>query len=80
MAPTHELLKRIQNPSLKFNKLIGLIEGMIALKHEVRMSVEELEDVLMWQEPFREMKIPIEGQEETKTTTTPPPTLLPTPY
>ena len=59
LAPTHELLKRIQNPSLRFNKLIGIIEGMIALKPELRVGVEELADILFHQEPFQDMKLPL---------------------
>jgi hypothetical protein len=40
LAPTHELLRRIQNPSLRFNKLIEIIESMIALKVNLRMGIE----------------------------------------
>ena len=46
MAPAHELLRKIHNPSLRFNKLIEIIEGMIALKVDLRMSVDELKDIL----------------------------------
>ncbi len=46
LAPTHELLKRIQNPSLRFDKLIQIIEGMITLKPDIRLGIEELKDIL----------------------------------
>ena len=49
LAPTHELLRRIHNPSLRFNRFIEIIEGMITLKVDLRMSVEELKDILTTQ-------------------------------
>lgn len=49
LAPSHELLRRVYNPSVKFGKLINLIEGMICRKAELRMTIEELKDVVYCQ-------------------------------
>lgn len=45
-----------------FDNFLKILEGMIALKVECRVGMEELQDILLNHELFRNMKLPVEQE------------------